>query len=52
MMFARNMFNFLKPIFIEGRLEIDLEDQVLRESLVAKDGNVVHPRVIDLLRGG
>jgi NAD(P) transhydrogenase subunit alpha len=52
MMFARNMFNFLKPIFIEGRLEIDLEDQVLRESLVAKDGNVVHPRVIDLLKGG
>jgi len=52
MMFARNMFNFLKPILKEGRLEIDLEDQVLREALVAKDGNVVHPRVIDLLKGG
>lgn len=52
MMLARNMFNFLKPIFKDGRLEIDFEDQVFGEALVAKDGNVVHPRVNELLRGG
>ena len=41
---------FLKNMMTkEGALNIDLNDEITRESLVARDGEMVNPRVQELL---
>jgi NAD(P) transhydrogenase subunit alpha len=44
-MYAKNMTTFLATIVKEGKLQIDTSDEVVRETLVARDGQVVNPRV-------
>ncbi len=48
-MYSRNMTNFLALLAKQGQLKVDLEDEILRETLVARDGEVAHPRVKELL---
>jgi H+-translocating NAD(P) transhydrogenase subunit alpha len=48
-MIAKNFSTFLLNLVRDGRLNLDLEDEIIRETLVARDGNVVHPRVRELL---
>jgi NAD(P) transhydrogenase subunit alpha len=48
-MLARNIANLLGLLVKKGELKIDLEDQVLAESLVSRDGEVVNPRVREAL---
>ena len=42
-MYSRNVTAFLLSLLKDGKLNIDLEDEVTRGTLVARDGNVVHP---------
>jgi NAD(P) transhydrogenase subunit alpha len=49
-MHARNVANFLALLVKKGALAVDLSDQIVRETLVAKDGAVVHPRLRETLR--
>jgi NAD(P) transhydrogenase subunit alpha len=44
-----NMTNFLKLVTRGGELHINLDDEVVRETLVAYRGEVTSPRVRDLL---
>ena len=44
-MYARNLATFLKYLIKEGRLVLDREDEIVRETLVTHAGEVVHPRV-------
>jgi len=48
-MYARNISTFLLHMVKEGRLEVDAEDEIVRETLLTRDGKVVHPRVLELL---
>ncbi len=49
-MYARNLAEFLKILVTKtGELKIDLDDEIVRETLVARSGEVVHPRVQTLL---
>jgi proton-translocating NAD(P)+ transhydrogenase subunit alpha len=49
-MYGRNIVTFLKNMLTkEGALTIDLNDEITRETLVARDGEVVNPRVQALL---
>jgi NAD(P) transhydrogenase subunit alpha len=48
-MYARNMGAFARHLIKDGRLALDLEDEITRETLVARDGEVVHPRVREAL---
>ncbi len=48
-MYARNVAAFLKHLVKDGGLRVDLEDEITRETLVARGGAVVHPRVLELL---
>jgi proton-translocating NAD(P)+ transhydrogenase subunit alpha len=41
-MYSRNLTAFLLNMLKDGKLNIDLEDEITRETLVARDGNVVH----------
>jgi NAD(P) transhydrogenase subunit alpha len=48
-MFAKNVTTFLNHLVTDGRFEFNLDDEITRETLVAKDGQVVHPKVRELL---
>jgi NAD(P) transhydrogenase subunit alpha len=48
-MYARNIATFLKYLIKKEALAIDLEDEIVRETLVTHNGEVVHPRVRELM---
>ncbi len=49
-MYAKNLSTFLLNLLDkEGRLEMDLEDEIVQDTLVARDGEVVHARVREAL---
>jgi NAD(P) transhydrogenase subunit alpha len=44
-MYARNIATFLRHLLKDGKLAIDTDDEITRETLVTLAGDVVHPRV-------
>ena len=49
-MYGRNIVTFLKNMLTkEGALNIDLADEIIRDSLVVRDGQIVNARVQELL---
>ena len=48
-MYAKNIANLLLLMVKEEELNIDLEDEILKESLVTDGGNVVNDRVKESL---
>jgi len=48
-MFAKNLVTLLQLLTKNGELVIDLKDEVIRETLAAKDGQVQNPRLRDML---
>jgi len=49
-MYARNISAFLLHLVKDGKLQVNMEDEITRETLVARDGKVVHPRVLEALK--
>jgi NAD(P) transhydrogenase subunit alpha len=48
-MYAKNMATFLMHILKDGALRPDLDEEIVKETLVTKDGEVTHARVRDAL---
>jgi len=48
-MYARNIATFLAHLVKDGRLALDREDEIVRETLVTYQGKVVHPRVLEAM---
>jgi NAD(P) transhydrogenase subunit alpha len=48
-MFAKNIATFLLHLVQEGAVRLDLEDEITRETLLVRDGEVVHARVREIL---
>ncbi|MBI4468094.1 MAG: Re/Si-specific NAD(P)(+) transhydrogenase subunit alpha [Acidobacteria bacterium] len=48
-MYAKNISAFILLLVKKGKLEIDFEDQIVRETLIARGGEVVNARVRDAL---
>ena len=48
-MFAKNCTNFLKELTKDGVLAIDMENEIHAGTLLTRDGEVVHPKIRDLL---
>jgi NAD(P) transhydrogenase subunit alpha len=44
-MFARNVSAFLLHLVKDGKAQMDLQDEIIRETLVTRDGEVVNGRV-------
>lgn len=44
-LFAQNLVHYITPHVKDGALEIDFEDEIVVESVVTKDGAIVHPRL-------
>ncbi len=49
-LYSRNLTNLLRHIVKEGALNLDPEDEIVRESTLTRDGEVVNQRVRDLLK--
>ena len=43
-MYAKNIATFLKYLVKDGKLALNREDEIVRETLVTHGGEVVHPR--------
>ncbi len=48
-MYARNLTAFFLHLAKSGTIELNLEDEITRETLLTRGGEVVHPRVRELL---
>ena len=48
-MYAKNISSFLLNMVKDGQIQIDLEDEITRETLVAKDGAIYNSRIKELL---
>ena len=50
-MYAKNISTLLLHLTKDGSLALDLDDEITAGTLVSHEGQVVHPRVQELLRG-
>ena len=48
-MYARNLTAFLLNLVKDGKLRSDKEDDIIRETLLTRDGEIVNPRVREVL---
>ena len=48
-MYARNVAAFLHNLVKDGQLDLNLEDEIIRDTLLTHQGEVVHPQVRELL---
>lgn len=48
-MYAKNMTAFLLHLVKDGRLEIDPDDEIVRGTLVTRDGEILNTRVLEAL---
>ncbi len=49
-MYAKNITTFLLNLVKDKQLQINLEDEIIRDTLICRDGQVVNPRVQQLLQ--
>ncbi|MGA2961015.1 MAG: Re/Si-specific NAD(P)(+) transhydrogenase subunit alpha [Candidatus Korobacteraceae bacterium] len=49
-LYSKNISNFLQLLIREGALNIDMNDQILRDSCVAHKGEIVNKRVAEALQ--
>jgi NAD(P) transhydrogenase subunit alpha len=47
-MYSHNVVTFLKPLIRDGKLKLDLTDEVVAGTLLTRGGNLVHPFVRQL----
>ncbi len=50
-MYARNLYNFLKPAVVKGELAIDWNDEVFAQSCLTRDGQIKHEPTAKALGG-
>ena len=48
-MYAKNIQTFIFELLKEGELNFDLENEVIKETMVTRDGQVVHDRVREMM---
>jgi NAD(P) transhydrogenase subunit alpha len=48
-MYARNLTAFLLNLVKDGKLRSDKEDDIIRDTLLTRDGEIVNPRVREIL---
>jgi NAD(P) transhydrogenase subunit alpha len=49
-MYARNISTFLLYMMNEGKLQLNMQDEIIRETMVTRDGEVVNARVREFFR--
>jgi NAD(P) transhydrogenase subunit alpha len=49
-MYARNLTTFLLYLVKDGKLQLNVQDEIVRETLVARGGEIVNPRVREFFK--
>ena len=49
LMYSKNICNFLTYLAADGKIALNLDDEITRETLITRDGKVINPRVQQLL---
>jgi H+-translocating NAD(P) transhydrogenase subunit alpha len=49
-MYSSNITSFVKLLFKDGALNINQDDEIIRETLVTHGGKIVHPRVLEAVQ--
>ena len=49
LMFGKNVATLLAHIVKDGKVRVDADDEIIRETLVASGGQVTHPRIREKL---
>jgi NAD(P) transhydrogenase subunit alpha len=50
-MYAKNITTFLNLLVKEGKVDLNMEDEVIKETMVTRDGEVVNPKIKELSQG-
>jgi NAD(P) transhydrogenase subunit alpha len=48
-MYAKNVQSFLLLLVKDGKLDVDMEDEIVAGTMVTRDGEVTHKRVLEAL---
>ena len=48
-MYARNVTTFLQNMVKDGEINLNMEDEIISDTMVTRDGDVVNPRVREIL---
>ena len=48
-MYAKNITTFLLNLVKDKQIQINLEDEIIRDTLICRDGQIVNARVKELL---
>jgi NAD(P) transhydrogenase subunit alpha len=48
-LYAKNLANFVQNMTKQGELQTDADDEIVRDSMLTRGGEVVHPRVREAL---
>jgi len=48
-MYSKNVSEFLQNLIKDGKLSINMEDQIIRDSLLTHEGEIVNAQVRELL---
>jgi len=48
-LYAKNIATFLQYLVKERQVHFDMDDEIVRETLITRDGKVVHPKIAALL---
>lgn len=51
-MFANNVFNYVVHLVKQGRVILDMDDDIIASSLVTRDGAIVHAGALEAMAGG
>lgn len=49
-MFAKNVLHFVENLVHDGQIVFNLDDEIIRETLVTKDGEIVHAGTLESMR--
>jgi NAD(P) transhydrogenase subunit alpha len=49
-MYARNVTTFLAYMVKEGKLQLNLQDEIIRETMVTRGGEIVNARVREFFK--
>jgi NAD(P) transhydrogenase subunit alpha len=48
-MFANNIYNLLKYLTREGRINLDMSDEITASILISRDGRLVHAGALEAM---
>jgi NAD(P) transhydrogenase subunit alpha len=48
-MYAKNVLTFLQNMTKENKIAVNTDDEIIRDTMLTRDGKVVNPKVLELL---